>query len=137
MGTEFDLSRALFLTYVGVGAAFLVLGSLVVFTGLISWWGSWRLRRAQNRAAEAAALAVPEVMETESESDTKTGADEIDPQLAAAIGAAVALATDAYRREQAAEDGQQIGAPQSDGGGWREQGRVAAFDSRRVWERDR
>ena len=134
MVTEFDLSRALFLTYVGVGAAFLVLGSLVVFTGLIGWWGSWRLRRAEARAMEAAvaeeAAAAVEIVSATSEDES------LDPQLAAAIGAAVALAVEAYGREQAAEEGSRPEVPQGNGG-WREQGRLAAFDSRRIRERDR
>ena len=134
MVTEFDLSRALFLTYVGVGAAFLVLGSLVVFTGLIGWWGSWRLRRAEARAMEAAAAeeaaAAVEIVSARSEDES------LDPQLAAAIGAAVALAVEAYGREQAAEEGSRPEVPQGNGG-WREQGRLAAFDSRRIRERDR
>ena len=134
MVTEFDLSRALFLTYVGVGAAFLVLGSLVVFTGLIGWWGSWRLRRAEARAMEAAAAeeeaAAVEIVSATSEDGS------LDPQLAAAIGAAVALAVEAYGREQAAEEGSRPEVPQGNGG-WREQGRLAAFDSRRIRERDR
>ena len=134
MVTEFDLSRALFLTYVGVGAAFLVLGSLVVFTGLIGSWGSWRLRRAEARAMEAAvaeeAAAAAEIVSARSEDES------LDPQLAAAIGAAVALAVEAYGREQAAEEGSRPEVPQGNGG-WREQGRLAAFDSRRIRERDR
>ena len=134
MVTEFDLSRALFLTYVGVGAAFLVLGSLVVFTGLIGWWGSWRLRRAEARAMEAA-VAEEEAAAVEIVSATSEDGS-LDPQLAAAIGAAVALAVEAYGREQAAEEGSRPEVPQGNGG-WREQGRLAAFDSRRIRERDR
>ena len=133
MVTEFDLSRALFLTYVGVGAAFLVLGSLVVFTGLIGWWGSWRLRRAEARAMEAAVAEEAAAVEIVSATSEEAA---LDPQLAAAIGAAVALAVEAYGREQAAEEGSRPEVPQGNGG-WREQGRLAAFDSRLIRERDR
>ena len=133
MGIDFELSRALFLTYVGVGAAFLVLGSLVVFTGLIGFWGNWRLRRTQAREEQAAATLVQETTSVVGETET----EEVDSQLAAAIGAAVALAVEEYNREQSTQDDIQTDAVRTDGGGWREQGRMVAFDSRRLRERDR
>ncbi|MYC29912.1 MAG: hypothetical protein F4X65_07480 [Chloroflexi bacterium] len=134
MEIEFDLGRALFLTYVGVGAAFLVLGSLVVFTGLIGWWGNWRFKRAEAREQEAAARA------SEEEQPDFAAAEEPsagNPQLAAAIGAAVGLAMEAHNQDQAAEEQQRTEEPAAANGGWREQGRMAAFDSRRPRERER
>ena len=133
MEIDFDLSRALLLTYVGVGAAFLVLGSLVLFTGLIGFWGSWRLRRAQAREEQAAPVQVQETTSVVGE----TATEEVDSRLVAAIGAAVALAVEEYNREQSAQDDSQADAVRADGGGWREQGRMVAFDSRRLRERDR
>ena len=133
MGIDFDLDRALMLTYVGVGAAFLILGSLVVFTGLIGLWGSWRLRKAQAREEQASVLHAQE--STIAVGDTET--DGLDLQLVAAIGAAVALAAEEYNREQSARGDNQADVVRTDGGGWREQGRMVAFDSRRVRERDR
>ena len=133
MGIDFELSRALFLTYVGVGAAFLVLGSLVVFTGLIGFWGNWRLRRTQAREEQAAATLLQETTSVVGETET----EEVDSQLAAAIGAAVALAAEEYNREQSTQDDIQTDGVRTDGGGWREQGRMVAFDSRRLRERDR
>ncbi|MDE2842733.1 MAG: OadG family protein [Chloroflexota bacterium] len=133
MGIDFDLSRALLLTYVGVGAAFLVLGSLVVFTGLIGFWGNWRLRRAQAREDQAAPVPVEETASVVGE--TETG--EVGSQLAAAIGTAVALAVEEYNRDQAAQSDSRPDVARPDGGGWREQGRMVAFDSRRLRERDR
>ena len=132
MVIEFDLSRALFLTYVGVGAAFLILGSLVIFTSLIGWWGNWRLKRAEARAEEVVSEDSHQISEASTGSEAYAG----DPHLAAAISAAVALAVEAYRREQAEERGR-LESPQGDGGGWRDQGRMVAFDSRRIRERDR
>lgn len=132
MVIEFDLSRALFLTYIGIGAAFLVLGSLVVFTALIGRWGDWRIQRARAREIEAASQADTGNSEKNSVNDSY----HLDPQLAAAIGTAVALAVEDYRREQAVEE--QNGAQVAQlNGGWREQGRMVAFDSRRIRERDR
>ena len=133
METEFELSRALLLTYAGVGAAFLVLGSLVIFTGLIGRWGDWRLRRAQVRAEEAAS----QIMATAAESAADPETVQMEPELAAVIGAAVALAKEEHRREQAAYEGHNLEAPEEINGGWREQGRMVAFDSRRLRERDR
>ena len=132
MAIEFDLNHALFLTYVGVGAAFLVLGSLVVFTSLIGWWGNWRLNRAQALVAESA----PQVGHQDVETNPGSEAEPTDPYLAAAIGAAVALAIEAHRREQA-EEGLRPENPATDGSGWRDQGRMVAFDARRIRERDR
>ena len=132
MGIEFDLSRALFLTYVGVGAAFLVLGSLVVFTGLIGWWGNWRLRRAQERSEEAANQAAEPAKELVIDSVSSSA----DPQLAAVIGAAVAIALESYRSEHLGDEhGHAEDRERS--GGWREQGRIFAFDSRRLRDKQR
>lgn len=133
MATEFELSQALFLTYVGVGAAFLVLGSLVIFTGVIGRWGDWRLKRAQVRAEEEASQAT--VISVDSTADSKVA--HIEPGIVAAIGAAVALAAEEYRREQAADEEPNLDAHPEINGGWREQGRMVAFDSRHLRERDR
>jgi Na+-transporting methylmalonyl-CoA/oxaloacetate decarboxylase gamma subunit len=130
---EFDLNRALFLTYAGVGAAFLVLGALVVFTGLIGRWGDWRLRRAQARAEEAAAAVAAPPEDTTGESEP----GEMNPEVAAVIGAALAMAVAAYRREQADSQAPGNGRSGAESSGWREQGRIVAFDARRLRERDR
>ena len=129
---EFDLNRALFLTYAGVGAAFLVLGALVIFTALIGRWGDWRLRRAQARAEEAQIAATSQMDETPAEPEP----DNMNPELVAAIGAAIAMATEAYRQEQV-ENLAAAGDPGTNPNGWREQGRIVAFDARRLRERDR
>ena len=130
---EFDLGRALFLTYVGVGAAFLVLGSLVVFTGLIGWWGNWRFKRAEAREREAAAQAREEEQLDVVTAEPPAG----NPQLAAAIGVAVGLAIEARNQEVAAEEQRRLEEPAANNAGWREQGRMAAFDNRRLRERER
>ena len=132
MTIEFDLNRALFLTYVGVGAAFLVLGSLVVFTALIGWWGNWRLRKAREVEEQAIVHATEPATEAVSDSPSLPA----DPQLAAAVGTAVALALEAYRSEQAGVEGRRAGTRERSGG-WREQGRIIAFDSRRFRNRNR
>lgn len=132
MTIEFDLNRALFLTYVGVGAAFLVLGSLVVFTALIGWWGNRRLRKAREGEEQTVVHVGEPVVKTVSDSDSLTA----DPQLAAAVGTAVALALEAYRSEQAGAEGRRAEARERSGG-WREQGRIVAFDSRRFRNRNR
>ena len=134
MAIDFDINRALFLTYSGVGAAFLVLGTLVIFTALIGRWGNWRLRRAQARAeAEAQVAEASPRAEVIAEQEP----DGMNPELAAAIGAALAMAMEAYRQEQAESQATVAGDARADGNGWREQGRMVAFDSRRIRERDR
>ena len=130
---EFDVNHALFLTYAGVGAAFLVLGTLVVFTAVIGRWGDWRLRRAQARAEEAQTVdASPQV---EIAGETVPGG--MNPELAAAIGSALAMAMEAYRNEQADDLPKNGGESRTDDNGWREQGRMVAFDSHRIRERER
>lgn len=130
---EFDLNRALFLTYTGVGAAFLVLGTLVVFTALIGCWGDWRLRRAQARSQEAQAAVALKREERDGDSEH----NGMNPELAAAIGTAIAMAVDVYRQEQAENLAGEAGTSGTESSGWREQGRIVAFDSRRLRERDR
>ena len=130
---EFDLNRALFLTYAGVGAAFLVLGALVIFTALIGRWGDWRLRRAQARAEETQAAVTLSREDTAEESENV----EKNPELAAVIGAAIAMAMEAHRQEQADNLAVGDGDSRADTNGWREQGRIVAFDARRLRERDR
>ncbi len=130
---EFDLNRAFFLTYSGVGAAFLVLGTMVIFTALIGRWGDWRLRRVQARAEQAQTAFTSPRTDTDPESE-QAG---MDPELAAVIGTAVAVAVEAYRREQAETSGSSTGNSSTHSNGWREQGRMVAFDARRLRERER
>ena len=122
------MSRAIFLTYTGVGAAFVVLGSLIVFTLVVGWLGRWRSRAAARPAVvEPAADAAP-VVEIFAEAEP----DELAPPLAAAIAAAVALAVAQERREREAGESRPADSPAGDGENWRSQGRLAAFDSRRL-----
>ena len=145
MLTDLDLNRALMLTYAGVGAAFVVLSSLILYTLLIGWLGNFRARRQAARqqiletppqqqptppAVAAAATAPPELVEP----------PNLAPQLAAAIAVAVAQAQEISRRERAesaAADQEQAAMPPADGAGWKEQGRIAAFDTRRLRDRER
>ena len=129
---EFDLSRAVLLTYVGISAAFVVLGSVIVFTALLGLWGSWRRRRAVARESELS-QASPVAKETASQG----AAQPLDPQLAAAIATAVAWAVEAERRERREMDRRSLDVSATDGEGWKEQGRVVAFDARRLRERER
>ena len=132
------------LTYAGVGAAFVVLSSLILYTLLIGWLGNLRARRQAARqqitepppqqqpaAANAAAeTAPPEPVEP----------PNLAPQLAAAIAVAVAQAQEISRRERAesaAADREPVAMPPADGAGWKEQGRIAAFDTRRLRDRER
>ncbi len=128
---DFDLNRALFLTYVGVGAAFVVLGTLIVYTWLVGSWGTWRRRRpdaVRSEAPEPAAAAAVSCQQPEQ-------APFADPQIAAAIAAAVALALEDEQRERLAAARQQTEVPASDGDGWRGQGRMVAFDYHRLRDR--
>ena len=145
--TEVELSRALLLTYAGVGAAFVVLGSLIVYTLLLGGLGNWRARRQaaawqQQQPQEETAPAATAVVATAAAAKPPAELPNLDPQLAAAIAAAVAMAQEMQRRERAerAADRSEISRPAADSAGssgWKEQGRIAAFDTRRLRERER
>lgn len=136
------------LTYAGVGAAFIVLGSLIVYTLLIGWLGSLRARR---QAARQQTADIPQQQQQPPPPATAPAAaasaatpppatPDLNPQLAAAIAVAVAQAQELRRREMAesaAPDREQTALPPSDSTGWKEQGRIAAFDTRRLRDRER
>lgn len=147
--TEVELSRALQLTFAGVGAAFVVLGSLIVYTLLLGGLGNWRARRQaaarqqqQQRQETAPAVAAAAVATAATAAKSPAAPPDLSPQLAAAIAAAVVMAQEMQRRERAeraAEQGEST-RPAADGpgsSGWKEQGRIAAFDTRRLRERER
>ena len=144
--TEVELTRALLLTYAGVGAAFGVLGSLIVYTLLLGGLGNWRARRQaaarqqQQPQGETAPVATAAVVAAAAKPPAEL--PNLDPQLAAAIAAAVAMAREMQRRERAeraADQAESIrpAADSSGSSGWKEQGRIAAFDTRRLRERER
>lgn len=146
--TEVELSRALLLTYAGIGAAFVVLGSLIVYTLLLGGLGNWRARRQaaarqqQQQQEETAPVAQPVAAAAAAAAKTPAELPNLDPQLAAAIAAAVAMAQEMQRRERVerATDRAEISRPAAESpesSGWKEQGRIAAFDTRRLRERER
>lgn len=142
--TGIELERALLLTYAGVGAAFVVLGSLIVYTLLLGGMGHWRARRLaarQQRQLEETAPAPPQQPAAAAVAAAKPLAapPNLEPPLAAAIAAAVAMAQEMQRRERAerAADREELPRPAADSAGWKEQGRIAAFDTRRLRERER
>ncbi len=132
---EFDLSRALLLTYAGIGAAFVVLGSLIIFTVLLGWWGNWR-RRAAAEPVAAAATAGPVAVEVAAPAEGPVPVEPA-PQVAAAIATAVALALEEEWRERREMERQPPEVPAADGAGWKSQGRIVAFAARRLRERER
>ena len=142
MLTELDLNRALMLTYAGVGAAFVVLTSLILYTLLIGWLGNFRARRQAARQQSITEPppqqqpAPPAIAATET---APVAPPNLAPQLAAAIAVAVAQAQETRRRERAesAADQEPIVMNPADGAGWKEQGRIAAFDTRRLRDRER
>ena len=142
--TEVELSRALMLTYAGVGAAFVVLGSLIVYTLLLGGLGNWRARRQaaarqQQQQQETAPATTAAAATAAVEVKTPAAPPDLSPQLAAAIAAAVAMAQEMQRRERAerAAEQSEISRPAAGSSGWKEQGRIAAFDTRRLRERER
>lgn len=146
--TEVELSRALLLTYAGIGAAFGVLGSLIVYTLLLGGLGNWRARRQaaarqrQQLQEETAPVTQPVAVAAAAAAKPPAELPNLDPQLAAAIAAAVAMAQEMQRRERAERAAEQSestrpAAASPESSGWKEQGRIAAFDTRRLRERER
>lgn len=141
--TGIELERALLLTYAGVGAAFVVLGSLIVYTLLLGGMGHWRARRLaarqQRQLEETAPAAPPVAAAAVTAAKPPAAPPQLEPPLAAAIAAAVAMAQEMQRRERAerAADREELPRPAADSAGWKEQGRIAAFDTRRLRERER
>ena len=141
--TGIELERALLLTYAGVGAAFVVLGSLIVYTLLLGGLGHWRARRLaarqQRQLEETAPAAPPIAAAAGAAAKPPAETPNLEPPLAAAIAAAVAMAQEIQRRERAerAADREELPRPAADSAGWKEQGRIAAFDTRRLRERER
>lgn len=137
------------LTYAGVGAAFIVLGSLIVYTLLIGWLGNLRARRQAARQQTADLPQQPQQPQQPPPAAAPAAAaaatpppatPDLNPQLAAAIAVAVAQAQELRRRERAesaAPDQEQTALSPADGSGWKEQGRIAAFDTRRRRDRER
>lgn len=140
--TEVELSRALLLTYAGVGAAFVVLGSLIVYTLLLGGLGHWRARRLAARQqpapAEMAPPPSPPAAAAAAAANPPAAPPNPEPPLAAAIAAAVAMAQEIQRRERAESAADREPAlPPPESAGWKEQGRIAAFDTRRLRDRER
>ena len=140
--TELDLNRALMLTYAGVGAAFVVLSSLILYTLLIGWVGTLRARR--QAARQQIITEPPQQQPAATNAAAETAPPEppnLAPQLAAAIAVAIAQAQEISRRERAesaaADNQEPVPLPPADGAGWKEQGRIAAFDTRRLRDRER
>ena len=138
------------LTYAGVGAAFIVLGSLIVYTLLIGWLGNLRSRRQAARQQTAdlpqqqqqppPPATAPSAAASASAVTPPPAPPDLNPQLAAAIAVAVAQAQEIRWRERAERadpDREQTALPPSDSTGWKEQGRIAAFDTRRRRDRER
>ena len=121
---DFDTVKALMMTVTGVCAAFIAIGSLMLFTVVYRKLSGWWTDRTQPPAAPQPPGAAPAVRDE--------AASDSDAQMAAAIGTAVALAMGSGTAVPARAD-------QGDAGpvirGWRGVGRWPQIHPGSVWRR--
>ena len=121
---DFDTFKALMMTVTGVCAAFIAIGSMMLFTVISMRFTRWWNNRTQPPDAPQPSGAVPE---TRMEADS-----DADAQIAAAVGTAVALAMGTGPANSA-------GADEGDAGpairGWRSVGRWPQVQPGSTWRR--
>lgn len=115
---EFDINRAVEITYSGAGAAFVVLAFLIVFTVVIG-----RIARLTGRSA-AARGATPVVASAEALSQALVVASiDMTPDVTADMTAVEATGAGETKKPSATED-------------WKNYGRLEAFLSRALGRRN-
>ena len=132
---DFDVGEAVFLTYTGLSAAFIALGMLIIFIMLVRLLEHWRGWRATSNAPEELTYD-PDFLAMESSGGLSGRESRRDAEMVAAIAAALALSARASAHDSAGSSDAEV-SPLATGQGWRGQGRLEAFDARRVWRRGR
>ncbi len=140
---DFEISKAVTLTIVGVGTAFGSLVSLVVLTRLMSRI----VGTAPQDQAEAVAGTATDVLDgaarPETVDETTGVSPNQNPKMAAAAAAAVAMAEEEFDAEAMALEEMEDRGPAPDAAGWKSYGRWqlmasrVAMQSRRATRRGR
>ena len=121
---DFEISKAVTLTILGVGAAFVSLVSLIILTRLMSRI----VGTAPQDQAEAIAGTAADVLEEAA--DETTGSPDRNPAMAAAAAAAVAMAEEEFDAEAMALEEMEDRGPAPEAAGWKSYGRWQLMASR-------
>ena len=122
---DFDISKAVTLTILGVGAAFVSLVSLIVLTRLMSRI----VGTAPQDQAEAIAGAAADALEQAADETTGVAPGQ-NPAMAAAAAAAVAMAEEEFDAEAMALEEMEHQGPAPEAAGWKSYGRWQLMASR-------
>ncbi|MCH8189814.1 MAG: OadG family protein [Chloroflexi bacterium] len=122
---DFDISKAVTLTILGVGAAFVSLVSLIILTRLMSRIVGTAPQDQAEAIAGTAADALAQAV------DETTGvAPGQNPAMAAAAAAAVAMAEEEFDAEAMALEEMEHQGPAPEAAGWKSYGRWQLMASR-------
>ncbi len=121
---DFEISKAVTLTILGVGAAFVSLVSLIVLTRLMSRIVGTEPQDQAEAIAGTAADALEEA------ADETTGSPDRNPAMAAAAAAAVAMAEEEFDAEAMALEEMEHQGPAPEAAGWKSYGRWQLMASR-------
>ncbi len=122
---DFEISKAVTLTILGVGAAFVSLVSLIILTRLMSRI----VGTAPQDQAEAIAGTAADALE-EADDETTGVAPGQNPAMAAAAAAAVAMAEEEFDAEAMALEEMEHQGPAPEAAGWKSYGRWQLMASR-------
>lgn len=122
---DFEISKAVTLTILGVGAAFVSLVSLIILTRLMSRI----VGTAPQDQAEAIAGTAADALE-EAVDETTGVAPGQNPAMAAAAAAAVAMAEEEFDAEAMALEEMEHQGPAPEAAGWKSYGRWQLMASR-------
>ena len=124
---DFEISKAVTLTILGVGAAFVSLVSLIILTRLMS-----RIVGTvpQDQAEAIAGAALDGAARPETVDETTGVAPGQNPKMAAAAAAAVAMAEEEFDAEAMALEEREHQGPAPEAAGWKSYGRWQLMASR-------
>ena len=121
---DFDVGKAIELTFSGVAAAFIAIALLITLTLLTRLTG-----RISNRSVGSGVQGPPETPSEITEGISVQGSPDPDADVVAAIATAVSMAVE--EEETASMEASGSAAIS----GWRSYGRWQAAESRRLWKR--
>ena len=140
---DFEISKAVTLTIVGVGAAFVSLVSLIVLTRLMSRTAGTAPQDQAEAIAGTAADALDEAARAAAVDETTGVSPNQNPAMVAAAAAAVAMAEEEFDAEAMTLEEMEDRGPAPEAAGWKSYGRWQlmasrmAMQSRRAMRRGR
>lgn len=127
---DFDISKAVTLTILGVGAAFVSLVSLIILTRLMSRIVGTAPQDQAEAIAGTAADALDGAARPETVDETTGVSPDQNPKMAAAAAAAVAMAEEEFDAEAMALEEMEHQGPAPEAAGWKSYGRWQLMASR-------